>query len=119
MTEYDKENLEKALMEMFDKFRELDESKIFYSKGSIREALEEYSYETIADAYESMMEQHSDEVSESAELMFEFSNRVVELKVDDTLEEMEKEGYGSYGMDKEGEVVFVFSDKARKKHLDK
>ena len=42
--------------------------------------------------------------------MFEFCQRVSELAFYETIDEMEKQGMGNYGIDKDGELTFVLNE---------
>lgn len=120
MFEQHKRELEKAMMEMFEQFHEMDNTKVFFSETSIKQALEEYGYVEMWDAYSESMEDKSPE-NPATEKMFMYSQRVAEITFHETLEEMSQRGMGDYGVDKNGELTFILNEKGKKvrNYLDK
>ena len=112
MTDYEKQEVEKLIWDMFVAFQKDEPSKCFYSQSSIKDALDEYGYETIRNCFSLCMES-AQEGDTHAETLFNFSNRVTERCFNETLDYMEKHGYGDYRVDEKGEILFILKDEVK------
>ena len=111
MTEYEKEEFLTEVELFFLNAKNEQGLPVPYSNEGIVDSLNQVGWDYLREHWDNAQEEETDEISESMNVLFNFSHKVVLAEVTRVALELEKKGEFNMGVDKNGEITFIKTNK--------